>query len=352
MRASEFNKNCGQHALFIHTYNMADRSSLLVCLRIPISLKNICLGILVVQTSSLVLTMRYSRTHKQPGEQMYIASTAVVFAEIFKVLACLAIIFRGSSYRWSVFVNQMREEILAKPWETLKLAIPSGLYTIQNNLLYVALSNLDAATYQVTYQLKILTTALFSVCMLHKQLGMLKWLSLVLLMIGVTLVQWHVDEKAPTSKELSLSGQVVGVLAVLTACCSSGFAGVYFEKILKGTKASIWMRNVQLGSFGVVFGLMAVMTNDGSQVSRGGFLQGYNRITWIVISLQAFGGLVVAAVVKYADNILKGFATSLSIVVSSFVSFYFLGDFQPTRYIRISLITRIFMRAKLQAFVF
>ena len=28
MRASEFNKNCGQHALFIHTYNMADRSSL------------------------------------------------------------------------------------------------------------------------------------------------------------------------------------------------------------------------------------------------------------------------------------------------------------------------------------
>lgn len=55
---------------------------------------------------------------------------------------------------------------------------------------------------------------------------------------------------------------------------------------------------------------------------------------------QAFGGLVVAAVVKYADNILKGFATSLSIVVSSFVSFYFLGDFQPTRYIRILLMTR------------
>lgn len=43
----------------------------------------------------------------------------------------------------------LRQEIFNKPIETLKLAIPSGIYTLQNNLLYVALSNLDAATYQV-----------------------------------------------------------------------------------------------------------------------------------------------------------------------------------------------------------
>lgn len=43
----------------------------------------------------------------------------------------------------------LRQEILHKPMETLKLAIPSGIYTLQNNLLYLALSNLDAATYQV-----------------------------------------------------------------------------------------------------------------------------------------------------------------------------------------------------------
>ena len=30
--------------------------------------------------------------------------------------------------------------------------------------------------------------------------------------------------------------QFIGLIAVLSACCSSGFAGVYFEKILKGTK--------------------------------------------------------------------------------------------------------------------
>lgn len=45
----------------------------------------------------------------------------------------------------------MKEEVVHKPLETLKLAIPAGIYTLQNNLLYVALSNLDAATYQVTH---------------------------------------------------------------------------------------------------------------------------------------------------------------------------------------------------------
>ena len=40
-------------------------------------------------------------------------------------------------------------EIIYKPRETAKLIVPSGLYAVQNNLLYLALSNLDAATYQV-----------------------------------------------------------------------------------------------------------------------------------------------------------------------------------------------------------
>lgn len=54
-----------------------------------------------------------------------------------------------SGYSMRALNSILRQEILNKPIETLKLAIPSGIYTLQNNLLYVALSNLDAATYQV-----------------------------------------------------------------------------------------------------------------------------------------------------------------------------------------------------------
>lgn len=48
---------------------------------------------------------------------------------------------------------------------------------------------------QVTYQLKILTTALFSVSMLGKKLGVYQWLSLVILMAGVAFVQVPVQDE-------------------------------------------------------------------------------------------------------------------------------------------------------------
>lgn len=44
-----------------------------------------------------------------------------------------------------------KEEILGKPKESAKILIPALLYTIQNNLLFLALTNLDAATYQVRF---------------------------------------------------------------------------------------------------------------------------------------------------------------------------------------------------------
>lgn len=111
------------------------------------------------------------------------------------------------------------------------------------------------------------------------------------------------------------------------ACCTSGFAGVYFEKILKGQKVSVWMRNVQLGLFSVVLGMFGVIYNDRAAVSEGGFFQNYNSMVWVVITLQGLGGLVIAAVIKYADNILKSFATSLSIVVTGLISYYAMDDF-------------------------
>lgn len=192
-------------------------------------------------------------------------------------------------------------------------------------------THLDAATAQVTYQLKILTTAIFSVFLLKKSLSRIQWLALLILFAGVALVQL-VQFNSKASHSASASGQspLTGFLAILCACFLSGFAGVYFEMILKGSsEVSLWIRNIQLASFAVPFGLIQVFVTDYADVSEKGFFFGYSALTWTVILLQAQGGLLVAVVVKYADNILKGFATSLAIIISSVVSVY-LFDFEIT----------------------
>ena len=66
------------------------------------------------------------------------------------------------------------------------------------------------------------------------------------------------------------------------------------------------------------------------EIAELGFLVGYNRYVWYVIFLQAAGGLLVALVVKFADNVLKVFATSISILVSGVISWYVLKDFEIT----------------------
>ncbi|XP_011471278.1 UDP-galactose translocator isoform X2 [Oryzias latipes] len=280
-------------------------------------LKYISLAVLVVQNASLILSIRYVRT--LPGERFF-STSAVVMAEVLKVCTCLVIILLQKRFNLKETLHLLLNSIVFQYRDTLKLAIPALIYTLQNNLQYIAISNLPAATFQVTYQLKILTTALFSVLMLKKSLSRVQWISLLLLFAGVAIVQ--VQQEG--NKEASMANQnyMVGVVAVVISCLSSGFAGVYFEKILKGSSASVWIRNVQLGIFGTALGLLGLWWNDGAAVAERGFLFGYTGMVWCVIFNQAFGGLLVAMVVKYADNILKGFATSFSIIVSTVMSIF------------------------------
>lgn len=325
------------------------------------ALKYVSLAVLVVQTTTLVLILRYSRTAPTSGsEPRYISSTAIVSSETLKIFICILLIFKEEGSIRDLF-DVLWEEIVQSPMETFKLLIPATLYTIQNNLLFMALSNLDAATYQVTYQLKILTTAICSVVMLNKKLSTMQWFSLILLMIGVSLVQLPGSEEEPivaaaavtatigqggldenivtdssSSEEVTIipimkeTNKAAGLAAVLASCFLSGFTGVYFEKLVKQTRQSLWIRSLQLAIFGFVFGLAAVYVQDSEQVNTGGFFQGYNSTTVMVVLLQAGGGMLVALVMKYADNILKGFATSVSIVLSTILSYYLLGDFVPS----------------------
>lgn len=177
--------------------------------------------------------------------------------------------------------------------------------------------------------MKILTTAVFAVTILRKKLISTQWASLVFLIAGVVFVQLAASDGVDSSKDTNGQNPFLGLMAALGACVLSGFAGIYFEKILKGSDVSVWMRNVQLSLLSLPFGLITCLLNDGGQIVESGFFRGYDLFIWYLVVLQAGGGLIVAVVVKYADNILKGFATSLAIIISCVASIY-IFDFQLT----------------------
>lgn len=307
----------------------------------PEQLKYVSLVTLTIQNAALNLVMRAARTQ----QEQFSTAVAVTLAEILKLVTCIALLFY-EEVTLERTIKSIKDNIIHNYIDTLKVAVPSFVYYIQNNLLYVGSTHLDAATSQVTYQLKILTTAIFSVAMLNKKLSKLQWVALVVLFFGVALIE-TVAVKGHQSSEsatLDLNGEnlaepetekhhdkpIIGFLAILIACCLSGFAGVYFEKILKNsTSVSLWIRNIQLSVVAIPIGLMQVFITERQHISKRGLLYGFTTTAWMCILLQAQGGLLVALVVKFANNILKGFATSMAIVISTVASMV-IFDFELT----------------------
>ncbi|KAL8581938.1 hypothetical protein ACOMHN_027920 [Nucella lapillus] len=293
----------------------------------PRVMKAISLLLLTPQYALLILSMRWVRTRSGP---LFVSSTAVLLAEVMKTSACCLIILaqERSVVLWG---RHLYKELLCRPWDFCKVAIPSLLFVIQNNLIFVAVSNLEAATFQVTYQLKILTTAVFSVILLGKRLGRLQWAALLLLFTGVSIIQVQsTGSKTQANSSPTAQSPVLGLAAVIACCCLSGFANVFFEMLLKGGKQTVWMRNIQLGLSGIILGALAVWIHDGGKIRDQGFFYGYDSMVWGVVCMQSLGGLLVAAVIKYADNILKGFSTAGSILLSCLASVY-IFDFQMTK---------------------
>ncbi|KAF3179017.1 hypothetical protein TWF106_001378 [Orbilia oligospora] len=325
-----------------------------------IPMKHVSLVTLTFQNSALILIMHYSRIMPSSPGGRYLTSTAVLMNEVIKFLICSLVALHDQSNRdgphtsWFATATTVYNEVFKT--DSWKLAIPAALYTLQNSLQYVAVSNLDAATFQVTYQLKILTTALFSVSMLGRKLSARRWVSLVLLTLGVAIVQLPspdpdasgegakstlkairdlIENRSATydgihkdNDPASQMNRSLGLSAVIVACTISGLAGVYFEKVLKGTSATLWVRNIQLSFYSLFPAFfIGVAWKDGAEIARRGFFDGYNGVVWTAIGFQALGGIVVALCVNYADNIAKNFATSISIILSCVASIYFF-DFQ------------------------
>lgn len=329
--------------------------------RYNFQMRYLTLALMSVQCICVVICMKLSVTYPASDGKQYLTPVAVVMGEILKLLTSLFMIFLisgGKSMR--EFIYALKCEFLYDIRGNFLVTIPGVLFLFQNNLTYIALERLPASVYQVTAQLKVLTTAIFSVILFKRKLGTTRWFACFLLFIGVLLVQKTSNSKMKGSTD---SFQfMVGFLASVTCSITSGLGSVIIEKVIKDTdntkdtthiidvenpakreyllekdsnnkiqyKSTVWGRNVILSLIGIFGGSPIAWMSCKEKILKDGIFQGFSWLTILVIFLNAYGGFIVVGVLKYSDSIMKCFFNALTIVIITLLSWAFMGDSIPS----------------------
>ena len=280
------------------------------------------LALLLLEHCSTVMMTNFTMRRKGPKQN---PAVAVLATEIIKAaLACLL--------QTLLARNTLKCKAVFSISQIALIAPPAAMYTAQNYLIYLALSHLELVTFQILYQSKLLLTAIFSVAFLGHEIRCIQWIALFFLTVGVIIVELSSVETDTNYVAAWREGNRLGQGTVLVAAALSSAAGVYFEGVVKspnGETYSLWMRNIHLCMSTIPLAALGVVFDRHRIVAAGGLLYGFDVFAVMVVLLNASGGLIVATVILYGDNMLKNFSTACSVVLGSVFSMV-VFDFRPS----------------------
>ncbi|XVF22419.1 hypothetical protein REPUB_Repub12eG0170800 [Reevesia pubescens] len=279
-------------------------------------------SLLTVLTSSQGILTTLSQIN---GKYKYDYATVPFLAEVFKLIVSSVFLWREC--------KKSPSPKMTTDWKSIRLfPIPSIIYLIHNNVQFATLMYVDTSTYQIMGNLKIVTTGILFRLFLKKKLSNLQWMAIVLLAVGTTTSQ--VKGCGEASCDSLFSAPIEGYMLGILSACLSALAGVYTEFLMKRNNDSLYWQNVQLYTFGAIFNMARLALDD----FRGGFekgpwwqrlFNGYSVTTWLVVLNLGSTGLLVSWLMKYADNIVKVYSTSMAMLLTMVLS-VFLFSFKPT----------------------
>ena len=294
--------------------------------------------------------------------QTIVRSSVVLVQEVMKFGIAGAIYFSGTK-------KSTREKDL-EGW-SIKTALflaglPAFLYTIQNVATLMAQQNIEALTFNVLNQTKILSAALSCYFILGKQQSKMQVVSLCLLILSTLVIERIVN---PASLFL-LSGRgsafglgnalkgmygafgslrsitdgagrrvTHGVLPLLLASMISGTAGALTQLSTQGGARKVWgkskssaqqvsrpPRNAYLFSMEMSIASIALLlfslgcsSNGRSILQSRSFFDNWTPHTFIPVITNSIGGILVGLVTKHAGSVRKGFALIFGLLLSGLV---------------------------------
>lgn len=263
---------------------------------------------LTVLTSSQGILIAWS---KKAGGYDYSVTSANFLVELLKCLIAVAALF------WIWRKDGVTENNkLSMSWEEVKVyPIPAFLYLVKNLMQYYLFLFVDAPSYQILKNLNIITTGVLYKIFLKRRLTTIQWAAFALLALGCTTAQLN------SSSEHVLQTPFQGWAMAVVMALLSGFAGVYTEVIIKKRPSrNINVQNFWLYFFGIIFNALAIFTQDVDAIMNNGFFHGYTAITVCMITNHALSGIAVSLVMKFADNIVKVYSTSVAMLLTAVIS--------------------------------
>mmetsp|Transcript_14810 Transcript_14810/g.22874 ORF Transcript_14810/g.22874 Transcript_14810/m.22874 type:complete len:375 (+) Transcript_14810:123-1247(+) len=296
--------------------DITKKSRIMVFKSMMSSTKLFVLVLLCMQNTMFTVLRRYSQGVLK---EVYSKYEVLLVGELIK--------FVYSAYKIASELSQGEKAVPKLRYllrRSSKMAVLACIYGAMNILSFVALRNISAGMFTVFAQLKILTTATCSSVMLNRSYSMTKWRALISLMMGVLLFSEPIWNRDDNSKNPEGGNVMLGTAAVLIEVTLSGFASIYFEKVIKTDpeQLGIWERNYQLAFGSIPIYLMFMMWEDGGVA---GYFGGWSVVAGILALLGAAGGMLVALSIKHGDSILKTLATTGAIVLSAALDHYVLG---------------------------
>ena len=242
-------------------------------------------------------------------------------------------------------VTSAEKEAISRDWNlknSLQVAaLPAVLYAIQNLMCQYAYQLLDSMTFNVINQTKTLSAALWLYFILNKPQSMMQIFALFLLLTAAVIINVPMGGEKALKVE-NMADYQLGLSLALGASMLSGLSAALTQKALtNATPRPALFFSAELATYGILFLIVSLIFNEeGSRVLQNGIYKGWDAKALIPVLTNAFGGIIVGLVTKYAGGVRKGFALIAGMVLTGFVQWSIEGkELQINSWIAVGLVS-------------
>ena len=224
-------------------------------------------------------------------------------------------------------------KVSASPFLTVRywgkkmlFAVPAFLYFLTNNTAYLAQKYLSVHLVTLMANMKVIIAASFAYSAMGQRFTSMQIVALCITFLGLVVLNLNPGQKHGSTHELTISKILLTVAYGLVTSTLSSIAGVLCEYLYKrrpyGRKMSFHRQSVHIYAFGVFFNILGMCLQGSSGISNDGDSETvfFHWSHALMICLSASSGILMGAIMKYLDNVVRNLAVCVGTIILTLMS--------------------------------